>query len=170
MILEIPTLNSPRLTLRAMRPDDLGHLLALAQDPEVTRHLHEGPQPPAAVVWQRMAMALGQWALRGYGMMVVEDSAGFVGRLGVFHPLDAPAPQVGYAFCKLAWDKGYATEGVGLMVNWMFRTHRPQRLVSEIARENLASARVAAKVGAKAQGTLVRSGVLFDIWAYSAPA
>jgi [ribosomal protein S5]-alanine N-acetyltransferase len=166
LIFEIPTLKSQRLTLRAIREDDLNHFLTMSRDPEVTRHLHEGPPPSEGVVWQRMAMALGQWALRGYGMMAVEDSDGFVGRLGVHHPLDAPDPQVGYIFCRRGWGKGYATEGVGLILDWTFRTHGPQRLVSEIARENFGSARVASKLGAQLEKTILREDVTFDIWAY----
>jgi [ribosomal protein S5]-alanine N-acetyltransferase len=111
-------------------------------------------------------MALGQWALRGYGMMAVEDSDGFVGRLGVHHPLDAPDPQVGYILCRRGWGRGYATEGVGLILDWMFRTRGPQRLVSEIARENFGSARVASKLGAQLEKTIPREDVTFDIWAY----
>jgi ribosomal-protein-alanine N-acetyltransferase len=116
-----------------------------------------------------MSMALGQWALRGYGMMVVEDSGGFVGRIGIHHPYDAPAPQIGYILCKRCWGKGYATEGVGLILNWMRRTHQTRRLVSEIARENIASARVASKLGAVLEATILRE-VTFDIWVYPAPA
>ena len=169
MILEIPILKSPRLILRAIRADDHSHLVAMSQDSEIVRHLHEGPTPSAAVVWQRMCMALGQWALRGYGMMAVDDSDGFVGRLGVHHPYDATDPQIGYIFCQRGWGRGYATEGVGLILDWMFRTHGPQRLISEIARENVASARVASKLGATLEKTIQRDEVIFDIWAYSAP-
>lgn len=166
MILDIPTLKSSRLTLRAIRADDHGHLIAMSQDPEIVRHLHEGPAPSAGVVWQRMCVALGQWALRGYGMMAVEDSDGFVGRLGVNHPYDAPDPEIGYIFCRRGWGRGYATEGVGLILDWMNKTHGPPRLVSEIARENVASARVASKLGAKLERTIRREEVLFDIWVY----
>jgi [ribosomal protein S5]-alanine N-acetyltransferase len=83
--IHIPTLRSARLTLRALCADDHKHLLAMASDAEVTRHLYEGPSPSAGEVWQRMAFALGQWGLRGYGMMAIEDSDGFVGRLGIHH-------------------------------------------------------------------------------------
>jgi RimJ/RimL family protein N-acetyltransferase len=169
MTWDIPTLKSSRLTLRAIRADDLGHLVAMSQDSEITKYLHEGPAPPESVVWQRMSMALGQWALRGYGMMVVDDRDGFVGRLGVHHPYDAPEPQIGYIFCKRGWGQGYATEGVGLIVDWMFRTHHPQRLISEIARENTASARVASKLGAALETTIKRDNILFDIWTYPKP-
>jgi [ribosomal protein S5]-alanine N-acetyltransferase len=166
LIFEIPILKSSRLILRAIRADDHGHLMAMSQDPEIVRHLHDGPAPSAGVVWQRMCMALGQWVLRGYGMMAVDDSDGFVGRLGVHHPYDAPDPQIGYIFCKRGWGRGYATEGVGLILDWMFRTHRPRRLISEIARENIASARVASKLGARLEKTIQRDEVTFDIWAF----
>jgi RimJ/RimL family protein N-acetyltransferase len=88
-MLDIPTLKSSRLTLRAIRAADHAHLAAMSQDPEIVKYLYEGPAPSAGVVWQRMCMALGQWTLRGYGMMAVDDSQGFVGRLGVHHPYDA---------------------------------------------------------------------------------
>jgi RimJ/RimL family protein N-acetyltransferase len=102
-------------------------------------------------------------------MMAVEDRDGFVGRLGVYHPYDAAEPQLSYILCRRGWGKGYATEGARLMRDWMFATHRPHRLTSEIARGNAASARVASKLGAVQDGTTDRSGVLFDIWVYSAP-
>lgn len=168
-IFKIPILKSSRLVLRAIRADDHDHLVAMSQDPEIVRHLHEGPAPSVGVVWQRMCMALGQWALRGYGMMAVDDSDGFVGRLGVHHPYDAPDPQIGYILCKRGWGRGYATEAVGLMLDWMFRTHRPRRLISEIARENVASARVASKLGATLEKTIQRDEVTFDRWAYPVP-
>jgi len=166
--INIPTLRSPRLTLRAFRAADIEPLLAMSSDPQVTRHLHEGPAPSAGEVWQRMAFALGQWGLRGYGMMAVEDREGFVGRLGVYHPYDARDPQLSYIFCRRGWGKGYATEGVTMMRDWMIAAHRPRRLTSEIAHENAASARVASKLGAVQDGTLDRAGVLFDVWAYPA--
>jgi len=56
--IQIPTLRSSRLVLRALRSDDHQHLLALANDPEVTRHMHKGPPPSSDEVWQRMASAL----------------------------------------------------------------------------------------------------------------
>jgi RimJ/RimL family protein N-acetyltransferase len=157
------------LTLRAFCAADLGPLLAMSNDAEVTRHLHEGPVPSASEVWQRMAFALGQWGLRGYGMMAVEDSDSFVGRLGVYHPYDDSAAQLSYILCRRGWGKGYATEGVRLMRDWMFATHRPQRLTSQIARDNVASAHVASKLGAVQDGATHRAGIVFDIWVYSAP-
>jgi hypothetical protein len=65
--IHIPTLKSSR----ALRPDDHPHLPAMGHDAEVARLLNEGPPPSAEEVWHRMMFALGQWALRGYGMWAV---------------------------------------------------------------------------------------------------
>jgi [ribosomal protein S5]-alanine N-acetyltransferase len=165
----IPTLKSPRLTLRAFRADDLAPLLSMSCDPKVTRHLHEGPFPSPVEVWRRMAFALGQWALRGYGMMAVEDEDGFVGRMGVYHPYDALEPQLSYILCRRGWGKGYATEGAALIRDWMFATHRPWRLTSRIAKDNIASARVALKLGAVREDAAELADDVFDIWTYAAP-
>mgnify|MGYP001794065849 CR=1 FL=1 len=45
--ISIPTLRSSRLVLRALHADDHPHMLALANDSEVARHMHEGPPPSA---------------------------------------------------------------------------------------------------------------------------
>ena len=80
----IPVLSSPRLMLRPVSMADHAPLLAIAQDADVTRYLHEGPEPSAEELNNRLTRAIGQWELRGYGMMVVEDTSGIVGRMGVF--------------------------------------------------------------------------------------
>jgi RimJ/RimL family protein N-acetyltransferase len=103
-------------------------------------------------------------------MMAVEDQDGFVGRLWVRHPYDAPEPQLSYILCQRGWSKGYATEGCGLIRDWMFATHMPRRLISQIAQANVASARVAAKLGAMKDTTMDRAGIKFDIWIYVAPS
>ncbi len=167
--IEIPTLRSARLVLRAFSADDLPHLHAMALDAEVTRHLGkdggtDGPPPTLEAVWQRLATALGQWGLRGYGMFAVEDAKGFVGRAGLHHPFGEPAPQLSYILCRRSWGHGYATEAAAAARGWMLETHRPGCLVSHIAPENAASARVAAKLGAIRDGSAGQAGFLLDIW------
>lgn len=166
--IEIPTLRSARLVLRAFSADDLSHLHAMALDAEVTRHLGkdgaDGPPPTLEAVWQRLATALGHWALRGYGMFAVEDAEGFVGRAGLHHPSGEPAPQLSYILCRRGWGRGYATEAAATARGWMLEAHRPSHLVSHIAPENTASARVAARLGAVRDGTAGRPGFPLDVW------
>lgn len=162
----VPVLQTARLTLRAIRAEDHGNLLALARDPDVMRYMHEGPPPTAADVWNRMAGALGQWALRGYGMMIVEDREGFVGRLGFFHPYDEADPLLVYAIASRGWGKGYATEGVQAALQWIMANRRPRRIGSNIDPGNAASMRVAQKLGAVPEGTTEWAGSTLNVWAY----
>jgi [ribosomal protein S5]-alanine N-acetyltransferase len=162
----IPELCTSRLTLRAIRAEDHADLLALARDADVMRYMHEGPTPTPADVWNRMAGALGQWALRGYGMMVAEDREGFVGRLGFFHPYGATDPLLVYAIASRAWGKGYASEGAQAALDWIMATHRPRRIGSNIDPRNTASARIAQKLSAVPEGTTDWAGVTLDVWAY----
>ncbi|WP_342361094.1 GNAT family N-acetyltransferase [Terrarubrum flagellatum] len=164
----IPILRTERLTIRAIHASDHGDLLALAHDAKAMRFMHEGPPPSSGDVWTRMTMALGQWALRGYGMMVAEDRDGFVGRLGFFHPQNAPDPLLVYAIASRAWGRGYATEGVKAVVDWMIATHRPDRIIGNIDPQNTASVRVAEKLGAKRIGTTKWADALLDAWVFHA--
>jgi [ribosomal protein S5]-alanine N-acetyltransferase len=160
----IPILRSSRLTLRALCEADYAGLVALAHDPEVARYLHEGPPPSSEDVANRVAGALRQWELRGYGMMAVEDAEGFVGRLGVYHPAEAVDPLLVYALCRKGWGKGYATEGVGLFLNWMSVHHGRRHLLAQIDPRNKASMRVATKFGAIRTGAISRGDSLLDVW------
>ncbi len=160
----IPTLRSSRLTLRALCEADYAELVALARDPEVARYLHEGPSPSAEDVAIRVSGALRQWELRGYGMMAVEDAEGFVGRMGVYHPAEAGDPLLVYALCRRGWGKGYATEGLGLFLNWMSVHHGRRHLLAHIDPRNMASKRVATKFGAVWTGTISRGDSRLDVW------
>lgn len=162
----IPILRTDRLTLRAICSEDHAGLLAMSHDVDVTRYLNEGDPPSPGQIWQRMAMALGQWALRGYGMMALDDTHGIVGRLGIYHPFDEPDPQLSYILARRGWGKGYATEAAALVLDWMKATHGPRRIVSHVDPRNASSARVAEKLGGVRQGAVSGSAAPLDLWVY----
>ena len=63
--IEIPTLSTARLVLRAFRPSDLDGLAAMNADPEVQRFLYPGRTLTNEDAWMQMTTAIGQWGLRG---------------------------------------------------------------------------------------------------------
>ena len=103
-------------------------------------------------------------------MMGVDDSEGFVGGLGLFHPADVAEPLLVYVFDQRGWGKGYATEAVGLFLNWMTGSHKVRRVLCHIDSRNEASARVAAKFDATRIGIITRSGSELDVWCLPIPA
>ncbi|MGI4792695.1 MAG: GNAT family N-acetyltransferase [Janthinobacterium lividum] len=160
----IPVLRSSRLTLRALGAADYPALLALAHDAEVTRYLHEGAAPSAHDVANRVAGSLRQWELRGYGMMGMDDEEGFVGRLGIFHPQSMDDPLLVYAIARRGWGKGYATEGLGLLLSWVRAACSLKYVICHIDQRNSVSARVAQKFGAIRDGATIRDGTELEIW------
>ena len=82
----IPTLTSERLILRPFRENDLDAFARCCQDEETMRYL--GGTLSREDAWRQMAMLLGHWQLRGYGMWALEERAtgAFVGRLGFHRP------------------------------------------------------------------------------------
>ncbi len=72
--LEIPTLVTERLRLRAFRRSDLADYAAMRADPEVMRYLVGGGREPWDLgrSWRHMAFLVGHWYLGGAGMWVVE--------------------------------------------------------------------------------------------------
>src|ERR1700722_14615709 len=110
--IEIPTLRTERLVLRALRADDLEPFAAMHANPEVVRHLGSGRTRSREETWDAMARSLGQWALRGYGMFAVEDAATgrFVGRTGILHSLEWPEAELAYGLDQPYWGRGLATE------------------------------------------------------------
>jgi ribosomal-protein-alanine N-acetyltransferase len=60
--------------------------------------------------------------------------------------------EVGYAFGKDAWGRGYATEVARALVRWGFETLELERIVAVAYAENAASRRVMDKLGMRFEG------------------
>ena len=103
--------ETARLRLRQLGEADLDALARLNADPRFMRHL--GPPMTREDTWRQLAMLLGHWTLRGYGMWAVELKAtgSLIGRLGLHRPEGWPGLEVGWALDPDHWGRGLATEG-----------------------------------------------------------
>lgn len=168
-LIEIPTLRTPRLVLRAFRASDLDGLAAMNADPDVRHFLYSGRDVTRSDAWIQMAAAIGQWGLRGYGFFAVESERRFAGRIGVLHPLEWPEPELAYALDAPFRGQGLATEAVGAVRDWAFARFGFERLASFILPTNARSAAVAARLGAVKDGTVELRGFVADRWVHLAP-
>ncbi len=141
-------LRTARLELRRWREADLEEYAAMAADPEVTRYLG-GPPLDRAAVWRQIAMFIGHRELRGWTSSAVVDreSGRLIGRGGLWQPEGWPGVEVGWVFSRSAWGQGYATELGRAVRDHAFRDLALPHLVSVIHRANLASIRVAERIG-----------------------
>ena len=148
------TLHTERLTLRMLREEDLDPYAAMCADPEVMRHLGEGKTFTRPEAWREMALLIGHWQLRGYGMWAVEEraSGSLVGRIGFFQPEGWPGFELGWMLGREHWGKGYAIEGARGALKYAFATLKRQHVISLIRPANAASIRVAERLGERLEG------------------
>jgi RimJ/RimL family protein N-acetyltransferase len=160
-----PTLTTPRLILRGFRPDDWDDYAAMMSDAKVQRFLAGRPFSREES-WDSMAMILGSWELRGYGMFAVEHAGRFIGRVGVYHPSDWPEPELGWSLAAHAWGQGFATEASRVVRDWLLATFGWPRLVSFIASENTKSQQVAIRLGAVRDRPITLRGTTVEQWVH----
>ncbi|MEX0645716.1 MAG: GNAT family N-acetyltransferase [Parvularculaceae bacterium] len=163
-------LETDRLVLRPMLPEDLEPHCAMMADPRVARFLSLDQKPqPKPMAWRQLASYLGHWQIRGFGFFsVLEKSSGrWVGRVGPWMPEGWPALEAGWGIAPEHWGKGYAPEAAIAAIQWVFET-RPAlpRIISLIDPTNANSQSVARKVGeAKTGETFKVESFTLDVWA-----
>ncbi len=147
-MLDVPTLETPRLRLRGWRDEDLDAYAAMVADVEVMRFFGgEALERPAA--WRHIALFTGHWALRGYGIWAVErrEDGAFVGRSGLWWPEGWPGLEVGWVLAREHWGRGYATEAGAAARDWAFGHLDADRVIALIDADNDRSAAVARRLG-----------------------
>jgi RimJ/RimL family protein N-acetyltransferase len=154
-------LVTERLVLRKPEAADLDAYLEMWSDPEVVRFLGgevAGRKETAAGI-ERM---LRHWERHGIGLFTVvrKEDERIVGRTGFLlwdperwvnalrEELDGPLEtEVGWTFARSFWNRGYATESALACRDLALGELGKDRLVSLIAEGNVASVRVAEKIG-----------------------
>lgn len=164
----IPELITPRLRLRAFLANDFDAYAEMMADPDVTRFLGDGHALSRREAWRQMAMFLGHWALRGYGIWAVEERATntFIGRIGCHYPEGFPGFEIAYTLARQAWGHGYAREGAEASLTFARETLRQRDIVSVIRPDNIASIRVAESLGARRAETVEFYGAPSVLYRY----
>jgi RimJ/RimL family protein N-acetyltransferase len=168
----IPRLQTERLLLRGLKQDDFEAYASFHADAEVMRYISGNPVSRNDA-WRSLAVMIGHWALRGYGMWGVERTSdgAFVGRVGLWNPEGWPGLEVGWTLGREFWGQGYATEAARAAIDFGFLTQDVPRLLSVIDVDNLASQRVAERLGETRgeQRVIEYMGKSFttDIWSVS---
>lgn len=143
-------LTTERLLVREFQMEDEEPLHSIFRDPEVMR-FGDGVQ---TVDWIHtwLQKALEQYEQRGYGPYAVlkQDNSNFIGYCGLFYFPDVNGKseiEIGYRFARAAWGKGFATEAARAVREHAFQSLGIRRLIAIIDPSNVASLRVAEKLG-----------------------
>ncbi len=144
-------LETHRMILRQLETSDVDALMGIFSDPEAMRYYPATKSRREAEEWVRRFR--GSYRERGFGLWaaILKDSGEFAGQCGlVAQEVDEKDEvEIGYLFLRRFWGRGLATEAAQACRDYGFGTLGCDRLVSLIDPANLASRRVAEKVGMK---------------------
>lgn len=139
-----PRLETARLVLRALRPEDAGWIERLAGDWEVARYTARipHPYPPGAA-----ASFLASLETSGELVFAIERRAerDMIGMIGLERAGDEA--EFGYWIGRPFWKQGYAGEALGALVDHAFRKLGVARVVAAAMPENPVSIRVQERHG-----------------------
>lgn len=167
--MQIPTLTTPRLTLRAPKAEDFDVFADFFMS---ERAQFVGGPATREQSWRMLATELGHWPLRGYGRWAVEETATgrFAGIIGPWNPDGWPEPEIGWDLMNGFEGKGYATEAALASLEYAYGTLGWTTAISLVAPPNHGSRKVAQRLGARHDGTFdhERHGPL-EIWRHMSP-
>lgn len=152
MSLRDPYLETPRLVLRPIRLEDFEGWAALMADEEAARFI--GGRQPRWVAWRVFLAVAGAWRTQGFGIFSVLEKASlrWIGRVGLWCPPGWPGNEISWSLRRDAWGRGYATEAAAATLEWAFEQVGWQDVIHCIAPANVASQRVAIKLGSRNHG------------------
>jgi RimJ/RimL family protein N-acetyltransferase len=161
-------LQARRILLRRFRADDLPALIAYRSDPEVARYqswsqLNEASaraflagldksEPGARGVWFQFAVALKttDQLIGDCALLVRAD--------------DTRQAEIGYTFARQFQGQGYATEAVGRLLEYLFRTLKIHRVTAQVDCRNERSIALLERIGFRREGRFLQSFWLKGNW------
>ena len=183
-------LESARLVLRRVAPDDLPFFTRIHALPEVAQHLYPGGRPRSpeeTAAWLQYTLASYEQLALGYLAVVRRKDGALIGRCGLtdfavesaaaeheirrgwFGREGAPAGvaltfecELGYTFDPAVWGQGFATEAARCVRDYARGVLRLPYTISAILPQNARSRRVAERSGARAAGQMDVVGLTWD--------
>jgi len=158
------SLETARLRLRLFTHDDLQIMFKLNSDPEVIKYA-DTPVRDMEEVRERLEQGpLSDYEKYGYGRFAVElkETGKVIGFCGIKYLPEIDLPEVGFRYLKEYWGRGIGTEAANACVEFAREDLKIRKLVALIIPENIASIKVAEKLG-MSRGPLIH---IYDMDAY----
>jgi len=161
--------ETPRLILRAFRPEDAAAFSAYRSEPEVARfqgwsapYSLEQAQEFVTEMMQAVPGTPGQW----YQIAMEEKSSGQVIGDVAFH-IEANSPQqaiLGITLAGAAQGKGYATEAMQRLLQFLFEDLELHRVSAYIDVDNPASYQLVERLGFRREGHFIENTWFKGAW------
>ena len=159
-------IQTGRLILRHLRPDDLDAMHSYLGDRETMKY-YPAPYSPE-FVRQGIEKNIERYQQYGYGLfgVVLKESGELIGDCGLVWQ-DLPGGrelEVGYHFHSAHWGRGYATEAAKACIDYAFGNAGVDHVISLIRPENMPSRRVAERNGLRIVRQILWKEIVHDVW------
>ncbi|NQY07109.1 MAG: GNAT family N-acetyltransferase [Flavobacteriaceae bacterium] len=141
-------LETERCYLREFILEDAQDFYKLNLDPEVIQYTGDVPFTSIEEA-EEFIRNYNPYQKYGFGRWAVCDTKtdDFLGFCGLKYHKNVDFVEVGYRFYKTYWNKGFATETAKACVDFAFDSIKLPVMYCQVKKENLASIRVAEKLG-----------------------
>ncbi len=148
-------IETQRLLLRPPIKDDFDAWALMEADEGVKTNT--GSVQDERESWGQLLSIAGHWAIMGWGALcAVEKSSGrFVGRFGPTRPFGWPSTEIGWMLLPEFQGRGYALEGAVAAMDFAFFELSEPRIIHTIRPANVASQKLAQKLGSKNLGPII---------------
>ncbi len=168
-------LRGPRLTLRRYTPEDAQDMYDnWCSDPKVTAFLTWETHPDAAFTRRLLSGWVADYGKPNTYQWGIEFNGQLLGDIAVVGMNEeTQSCEIGYCLSSAYWGRGIMTEALELVMNFLFREVRFERITLRHFPDNPASGRVMQKAGLAFEGILRRTvrhkdGQLTDVALYAA--
>ena len=154
---QLPTLRTPRLTLRAVRMSDAPDMYAYSRDPEVARHVLWDAHASIHQTRGYIRYLLRQYRSGAPATFAIELTAErkVIGTIGLMWvQKENRSAEVGYSLGRPYWNQGLMTEALNTLLRFCFDTLRLNRVEAQHETDNPASGAVMRHVGMQYEGRL----------------
>lgn len=169
--MDIPVVETERLRMLAFANRHFDDYAAMLADADSIRWINDGQPLDRMNAWRSMAMLLGHWALRDYGMWALERTSddAFVGRVGLMCPSGWPDVELGWMLRPEYRHHGYATEAGRAALAFAWHTLKISRVISLVRPGNDASIGVVRRLGGELIEDTEFLGAPTHVFAYYPP-
>jgi RimJ/RimL family protein N-acetyltransferase len=159
--------ETSRLVLRRFAPGDEAAFAAYRSDPEVARYQSwDAPFPLADAERFVAELSLADPRALGWFQYAIErrDEPGLIGDVGVCRSDEGRQAELGFTFAPAHQGRGYASEAVTRIVEFLLVEEGLHRLTANADGRNVRSARLLERVGFRREGHLVASSWIKGEW------
>jgi len=156
-----------RLVVRHFSDNDLEYLAAILADPEVMKFSLKGVKTKTETK-ELIRRIISDYQSKGCGLyaVILRENKQLIGYCGFFFWSIAGKEEVeiGYRLDPKYWGRGLATEAAIAVRNYGFEKFNFSSLISIIEAENIASIRVAQKIGMEYEKDYIFMGMSVKIY------